>query len=257
MRRYEIKAGTGILTATSLALLFSCAMSSAADEPKPEKKPPEKQAEKDPSKKKEAVKKMPALDFKMKDIDGKDQDLKQHHGHVVLMINVASYCGLTPQYEQLQAVFKRYEERGFVILAFPANNFGAQEPDANDKIKQFCTSKFAVTFPMYAKVSVKGDDICDLYKYLTDAKAGHKKGGEIEWNFAKFLVNRKGEVVERFHPRIKPDDKDVIAAIERLLDEEVPSDSPLGKKLKEKEVEGEGDKDKSKPNKPRPKAESR
>lgn len=257
MRRYDIKVSAAILAAVALALLLSAAMPTAADEPKPETKAPQKRAEKDSGKKKDTVKKVPALDFKMKDIDGKEQDLKQYHGHVVLMINVASYCGLTPQYEQLQAVFKQYEERGFVILAFPANNFGAQEPDTNDIIKQFCTSKFAVTFPLFGKVSVKGDDICDLYKYLTDAKAEHKKGGEIEWNFAKFLVNRKGEVVERFHPRIKPDDKDVIAAIERLLDEEVPADSPLGKKLKEKEDEGDKSKPKPKPKTPRPKAESR
>lgn len=177
--------------------------------------------------------KLPALRFKMKDIDGNEQDLRQYYGNVVLMVNVASRCGLTPQYEQLQAMYKKYSDRGFVILAFPANNFMGQEPESNDKIKQFCTSKYAVTFPMFAKVSVKGNDICDLYKYLTAMKAGHKFGGEIEWNFGKFLIGRDGQIIDRFSPRTKPDDKKLIEAVEKALAVAVPEDSPLAKKMKE------------------------
>ncbi|MBX3395243.1 MAG: glutathione peroxidase [Phycisphaerae bacterium] len=169
----------------------------------------------------------------MKDIDGKEQDLVQYYGNVVLMVNVASRCGLTPQYEQLEAVYRKYAERGFVILAFPANNFLGQEPESNDKIKQFCTSKYSVTFPMFAKVSVKGNDICDLYKYLTAMKAGHEYGGEIEWNFGKFLIGRNGQIVDRFSPRTKPDAEKVIEAIEKALAAPVPEDSPLTKKMKE------------------------
>lgn len=174
----------------------------------------------------------PALNFKMKDIDGRKQDLRQYHGQVVMMVNVATYCGLTPQYEQLQSIYKEYSDRGFVILGFPANNFGKQEPDPNEKIKEFCTSKFDVTFPMFAKVSVKGEDICPLYKYLTDEKAAHKKGGDIEWNFCKFLIDRNGQVVERFSPRIKPDDSKVVEAIEVELKKPVPENSPYARSKK-------------------------
>lgn len=195
---------------------------------------PRTQAKKKTPKKKTAKikekKKMPALDFKMKDIDGNDQKLGRHHGNVILMVNTASQCGLTPQYEGLQALYKQYDKQGFTILAFPANNFGRQEPGANEEIKAFCSSRFQVKFPLYAKVSVKGRDICDLYKYLTNEKADHKHGGEIEWNFAKFLINREGEVVKRFHPRTTPDDKKLVAAIEKQLATPIPADSPLARK---------------------------
>jgi len=182
------------------------------------------------SKKKDV--KMPALSFKMKDIDGKPQDLGQYYGDVVLMVNTASRCGFTPQYEGLEKVYEKYAKKGFVILAFPANNFGKQEPGPNDEIKQFCKSRFNVTFPLFGKVSVKGSDICDLYKYLTDKKADHKQGGKIPWNFTKFLVNRKGEVVARFGPRTKPEDPKLTAAIEKQIAAAVPEDSPLSKKKK-------------------------
>ncbi len=193
-----------------------------------------KKAKKKPKASEKKDVKTPALRFKMKDIDGKRQNLRQYRGNVVLMVNTASRCGLTPQYEGLEKVYEKYAKKGFVILAFPANNFGKQEPGPNDEIKQFCQSKYNVTFPLFGKVSVKGEEICDLYKYLTDEKADHEQGGEIPWNFTKFLVNRDGEVVARFGPRTKPEDPKLTAAIEEQLTAAVPEDSPLSKKKKKK-----------------------
>ena len=159
------------------------------------------------------------LEFKLKDIDGKDVDLSKYKGKVVLMVNVASKCGLTPQYEQLQALHDKYAEKGLAILGFPANNFGKQEPGTNKAIKRFCTSKYDVEFDMFAKVSVKGDDQCELYKLLTSTDDNGEFGGEIKWNFTKFLIGRDGKVVGRFEPRTKPDAKKVVAAIEKALGE--------------------------------------
>jgi glutathione peroxidase len=180
---------------------------------------------------------MPALKFTMKDIDGKDQDLGRYYGDVVLMVNTASKCGLTPQYEGLQSLHHKYKDRGFVILAFPANDFGAQEPGANSEIKEFCKTKFDVSFPIFAKVSVKGDDICDLYKYLTAADRGHRHGGEIRWNFNKFLIDRRGRVIDRFEPPVKPDDPKLIKAVERALKRKAPKDAAT-KPPKEKPAAG-------------------
>lgn len=162
------------------------------------------------------------LEFKLKDIDGKDVDLSMYKGKVVLMVNVASKCGLTPQYEQLQALHDKYAGKGLAVLGFPANNFGGQEPGTNEEIKRFCTSKYAVKFDMFAKVSVKGQDKCDLYKFLTSKKENGKFGGEIKWNFTKFLIGRDGKVVKRFEPRTKPDAKEVAAAIEKALKTKSP-----------------------------------
>lgn len=164
-----------------------------------------------------AEKKMPAaLNFKMKDIDGKEVDLSKYHGKVVLFVNVASECGLTPQYTALQALHDKYAEKGLVIIGVPANEFGAQEPGTDAQIKEFCTSKYSVKFPMLSKVVVKGKDICPLYDYLT-TKTDKKFQGPIGWNFTKFLIGRDGEVVARFEPRVSPDAKDVIASIETEL----------------------------------------
>lgn len=171
--------------------------------------------------------KMPALRFKMKDIDGKEQDLTQYHGNVVLMVNVASKCGLTPQYKELQALYAKYKDKGFVILGFPANDFLRQEPGDESQIKTFCTTNHGVTFPMFGKIKVKGREKSPLYDYLTSKKAGHEFGGAIEWNFAKFLIDRNGEIVARFGPRTKPDDKKIIKALEAALAMPVPEDSPL------------------------------
>lgn len=158
-----------------------------------------------------------ALAFSMKSLDGKDVDLKQYAGKVVLIVNVASKCGLTPQYTQLQAVYDKYKDKGLVVLGFPCNQFGGQEPGSSKDISQFCTKNYGVTFDMFEKVDVNDQGACSLYKYLTAQDAPPKGKGEVKWNFEKFLINRKGEVVNRFQPTAKPDADDVIAAIEREL----------------------------------------
>src|SRR5437763_12205873 len=137
-------------------------------------------------------------DFTLKDIDGKEASLAQYRGKVLLLVNVASRCGLTPQYEGLEKVYLKYKDRGLVILGFPANNFGGQEPGTNEEIKTFCSLKYNVTFPMFTKISVKGDDKAPLYQFLTAKETNPAFAGEIKWNFTKFLVDRSGKVVSRF-----------------------------------------------------------
>ena len=154
--------------------------------------------------------------FTLNSIDGKPAPLADHKGKVVLLVNVASQCGYTPQYSALEAIYKKYKDQGFVILGFPANNFGAQEPGTNEEIKTFCSRKYSVTFPMYSKISVKGDDQTPLYSYLT-RQTGAGIAGEIQWNFTKFLVDRNGNVIQRFEPAVTPDSKEVTAAIEKHL----------------------------------------
>ena len=158
------------------------------------------------------------LDFVVKDIDGKPQALSQYRGKVVMIVNVASKCGYTPQYEQLEAVYKKYADRGFVILGFPANNFGHQEPGTDSEIKAFCTSKYDVTFPMMSKISVLGDDKAPLYKFLTEPPTAGDFAGDIGWNFTKFLVDRNGNVIARYSSKVKPDDAKVTDEIEKALD---------------------------------------
>ena len=161
-----------------------------------------------------------ALNFTMKDIEGNDVALSKYQAKVVLMVNVASKCGLTPQYADLQALHEKYVDKGLVILGFPANEFGSQEPGTNDEIKAFCTDKYSVKFPMFSKVVVKGDDICPLYKFLTGSDTNPKFAGQIKWNFTKFLVSRSGEVVHRFEPKVKPSEDDIVKAIEAELAKE-------------------------------------
>src|SRR5688500_5555072 len=156
-------------------------------------------------------------DFKMKDIDGKDVKLKKYKGDVLLVVNTASKCGYTPQYESLQAMYDRYKDRDFYVLGFPPNNFGEQEPGTEKEIKEFCTSKYKVTFPMFAKISVKGPDQDPLYAYLTSKETNPAFPGEITWNFNKFLIDRKGRIVARFTSKQKPDSPEVVAAIEKYL----------------------------------------
>lgn len=157
------------------------------------------------------------LDFTMKSIDGADVPLKSYAGKVILIVNVASKCGLTPQYDDLQAIYEKYEGKGLVILGFPANNFADQEPGTNEEIQQFCRLTYGVSFPMFSKISVKGDTIDPLYRYLTDPGTNPKFPGEIAWNFTKFLVGRDGAVIDRFAPKVKPSDPSVIEAIETAL----------------------------------------
>jgi glutathione peroxidase len=155
-------------------------------------------------------------DFTLPSIDGQPAPLGDLKGKVVLLVNVASQCGYTPQYSALEAVYEKYKSQGFVIVGFPANNFGSQEPGTNQEIKTFCTRKYSVTFPMYSKVSVKGSDQTPLYQYLTKQTSGPITG-EIKWNFTKFLVDRNGKVVQRFEPAVTPDSPQVVSAIEKLL----------------------------------------
>ena len=156
--------------------------------------------------------------FTLPSIDGEPTSLANYKGKVVLLVNVASRCGFTPQYSALESIYEKYKDRGFVILGFPANNFGGQEPGTNAEIKNFCSTKYSVSFPMFAKVSVKGDDCTALYQYLTK-QANPKLTGDIKWNFTKFLVDRNGHVVARFESPVKPDSPEVTTAIEKQLEQ--------------------------------------
>jgi glutathione peroxidase len=166
-----------------------------------------------------AVKASSVLDFSVKDIDGKDVELSQYKGDVLLIVNVASKCGYTPQYKGLEAVYEKYKDKGFKVLGFPANEFGGQEPGTNEEIKTFCTSKYDVKFPMFSKIVVQGNGIHPLYQFLTSKDTDPKFAGPIPWNFTKFLVNRKGEVVARFAPGDKPESDKVTKAIDAALAE--------------------------------------
>ena len=132
--------------------------------------------------------------FDLKSIDGKQMSLSQYRGKALLLVNVASQCGYTPQYEGLQKIYAKYKDRGLVVLGFPANNFGAQEPGTDQEIKTFCSTRYNVTFPMFSKISVKGPDQHPLYQYLTDATTNPKFSGEIKWNFNKFLIDKQGVI---------------------------------------------------------------
>ena len=158
-----------------------------------------------------------ALQFKMKSIDGKDIALSKYKGKVVLIVNVASACGLTKQYLQLQAIHKRFSQQGLAIIGFPCNQFGNQEPGTNLEIKEFCTSKYNVTFDMFAKIKVNGEDACDLYKHLKSVAPQPKGEGEVSWNFEKFVLNRKGEVIGRYKPATKPGDPVLMKQIKDAL----------------------------------------
>ena len=150
-------------------------------------------------------------EFTMNNIDGQATPLASMKGKAVLVVNVASQCGYTPQYTGLQALYEKYKGQGLVIIGVPANNFGGQEPGTNEDIKQFCSRKYNVTFPIMAKVSVKGEDKTPLYQYLTST------GGEVKWNFTKFLVGKDGKAIQRFESGVSPDSPELAAAIEKAL----------------------------------------
>jgi glutathione peroxidase len=158
-----------------------------------------------------------ALNFKMKSLSGKPVDLSKYKGKVVLIVNVASQCGLTPQYEQLEELHEKYSGKGLAILGFPANEFGSQEPGSDEEISEFCEKNFGVKFDMFSKVVVKGEGQCPLYKFLTSKETDPKFAGDITWNFEKFLIDRNGNVVARFSPKVKPDSEEVVSAIEDEL----------------------------------------
>jgi glutathione peroxidase len=159
------------------------------------------------------------LDLKTKALDGRSADLSQYKGQVVMIVNVASECGLTPQYAGLEALYRQYKVKGFRILAFPSNDFAGQEPGTPEQIRHFCSSKFDVTFDLFEKAVVKGPGKHPVYAFLTSEETNPGLAGDIEWNFGKFLLNKQGKVVARFHPKVTPDAPEVISQIEALLAE--------------------------------------
>lgn len=154
-------------------------------------------------------------DLTMQRIDGAEQPLSDYQGQVLLLVNVASKCGNTPQYEGLERLYEAYRERGLTVLGFPANEFGGQEPGTDKEIQEFCSATYGVQFPMFSKIVVKGEGIHPLYERLTSMP--EPIGGEVRWNFQKYLVDREGNVVQKFHPKMQPDDPELVAAIEALL----------------------------------------
>lgn len=157
-------------------------------------------------------------DFKAKSLGGKDVGMSQYSGKVSLVVNTASLCGYTGQYKELQEIWAKYRDRGLVVLGFPSNDFGKQEPGADKDIKEFCDLKYRVSFPMFTKDAVSGKDKQPIYKFLTE-EANPTLKGEVKWNFEKFLVNKKGQIVARYPSKIKPDDTEVIQKIEALIKE--------------------------------------
>jgi glutathione peroxidase len=157
------------------------------------------------------------LDFTLKDIKGNPVELSKYKGKVILLVNVASKCGNTPQYEGLEAMYEKHKDQGLVVIGVPANEFLKQEPGTNEEIEKFCTTKYHVTFPMMSKIVVKGEGIDPLYKYLTAQDTKPKPAGDVKWNFEKFLIGKDGKVAGRFDPGVKPEDPKLVAAIEAEL----------------------------------------
>jgi glutathione peroxidase len=155
------------------------------------------------------------LDVAVRDIDGKETTLNAYKGKVLLIVNVASKCGLTPQYKPLEAVHEKYKAKGFAVLGFPCNQFGGQEPGNNEQIKQFCSEKYSVTFPLFDKIDVNGPKRHPLYVALAGKESPFP--GDIKWNFGKFLIGRDGKIIKRFEPRTAPDSPEVTEAIETAL----------------------------------------
>jgi glutathione peroxidase len=156
-------------------------------------------------------------DLTVKNIDGKDVSLARYKGKLLLIVNVASRCGHTPQYKDLEALYRKYRDRGFVILGFPANNFGAQEPGTDAEIKAFCETNYNITFDMFSKISVKGSDQHLLYRYLTSPTTNPHYAGDVKWNFQKYLVGKDGEVIAKFMSNEEPLSREVTTAIENAL----------------------------------------
>jgi glutathione peroxidase len=151
----------------------------------------------------------------LKDINGNDTSLKSYAGKVVLLVNVASKCGFTPQYAGLEALYEKYKDKGLVVIGVPSNDFLGQEPGTAEEIKTFCSSKYGVTFPLMEKVHVKGKDKCPLYAAFTGSSSAFP--GEVKWNFGKFIIDRNGQLVKRFNPPVKPDDAELVQAVESAL----------------------------------------
>ena len=194
-----------------LAALSSLALAGVVIAAAPAKKPAAGDVIKEPT---VSPAKNSPLDNKLKDIDGKDVDLSQYKGKVVMFVNVASRCGNTPQYKELEAIHQKYKDAGLVVIGVPANEFGKQEPGSDAEIKQFCTSKYNVSFPMMSKIVVKGADIHPLYKQLTSTPGFE---GDVGWNFQKYIIDRNGAVIAKIAPKTKPDAPQVTAEIEKAL----------------------------------------
>ena len=160
-----------------------------------------------------AIKAETIYQFKVKDLYGEEFDFATLKGKKRLMVNTASECGLTPQYKDLEAIYKKYKDKNFVIVGFPANNFGAQEPGSNEEIAKFCEMNYGVTFPMMSKVSVKGDDKNEVYQFLTQKSKNGLQDSEVEWNFQKYLINEQGQLVKVLSPRVLPTDADIVGWI--------------------------------------------
>ena len=160
---------------------------------------------------------MPIYDARVKSLDGGPADLSDHAGKALLIVNVASQCGLTPQYSGLQQLHEQYGDRGFAVLGFPCNQFGAQEPGTSDEIRTFCETNYGVTFPMFSKVEVNGEGRHALYDQLTAVEDSEGQAGDIQWNFEKFLVAPDGQIVARFRPMVTPEDPALVGAIEEQL----------------------------------------
>lgn len=246
MRTLLSLAALGLLTVSAIAQDAGGAPTKPADPPKPadtktDAKPADTKGDAKPAagaagKAVTAADAKSVLDFTVNSIDGKETPLSKYKGKVLLIVNVASKCGYTPQYEGLEALYDENAGKGFAILAFPANNFNGQEPGANEDIKSFCTRTYAVTFDLFSKVSVKGADCCELYKYLTSKESNPQFGGDIKWNFTKFLVDRDGKIVARFEPKdtpqlIKPQ---VLKLLEAKPADAKPTDAKPAEKPAEK-----------------------
>ena len=160
---------------------------------------------------------MPIYDADVQALDGSPADLSDYEGKALLIVNVASQCGLTPQYAGLQQLHEQYGDRGFAVLGFPCNQFGAQEPGTSDEIKTFCETNYGVTFPMFSKVEVNGDGRHALYDQLTAVEDAEGQAGDVQWNFEKFLISPNGEIVARFRPMVTPEDPALVGAVEEQL----------------------------------------
>lgn len=210
--RYGMAVAVGVGVAAALVSAHAFGL----DDPAPPKgaAPVKAPGAKEPAK--SEAKAVPyVLDFSMNRLDGTQENLSAYKGKVVLMVNTASKCGYTPQYEGLENLYESRKDKGLVVIGFPANDFGSQEPKPNKDIAEFCSSKYHVTFPMFEKITVVGDKAHPLYQRLAGQPA--PIGGEPKWNFTKFLVDRSGNVVARFEPKVKPDDADLVKRIDELL----------------------------------------
>ncbi len=194
----------------AVALLLCGLASVLSAEDKPET------AKSDPAQKEAAV--PAALNFTVKSLDGKEVALSKYQGKVLVIVNVASQCGATPQYAPLQDLQKTFKDDGLVVLGFPCNQFGQQEPGTAEEIKEFCTANYGVTFDMFSKIDVNGDKAHPLYQFLTGAETNPQFAGKIGWNFEKFLIGRNGKVVARFKTGVAPDSDEVVAAIKKELE---------------------------------------